>query len=101
MSFYKIITQWNNNDWIIKQRSLDIKLAKLDCYETTTKYLLFIREHARKQKEQLDKSSFIEYPKIIENISNDNENILQDLQENLDSLNPCHSLKEWIIKRPN
>jgi len=100
MNIYKIITQWNNNEWIIKQRSLDYRLSKLDCYETTFKYLLFIREHARKQKEDLEKTSFIEYPKFVEKVVSDNENILQDLKDNLDSLNPCHSLKEWIRKRP-
>jgi|LakMenEpi03Aug12_release.lakeMendotaPanAssembly.Ray.scaffolds.fasta_scaffold394255_2 hypothetical protein len=101
MNFYKIITSWNDNEWTIKQRHLDNKLQYLKCYETTTKYLLFIREHGRQQKESLNKSSIIDYPNIIQNMTNDNNNILQDLQENLDSLNPCHSLKEWIDKRLN
>jgi hypothetical protein len=101
MDIYKIITSWNDNEWIIKQRSLDNKLYNLNCYETTTKYLLFIREHGRLQKELLSKSSIIDYPNLVKNITNDNKNILQDLQENLDSLNPCYSLKEWIDKRLN
>jgi hypothetical protein len=99
MNFYKIITSWNDNEWVIKQRTLDNKLNNLTCYDTITKYLLFIREHGRTQKEILSKTSIIEYPKLVENIVNENNNILQDLQENLDSLNPCHSLKEWINKK--
>jgi hypothetical protein len=99
MNIYKIITSWNDNEWVIKQRILDNKLNNLTCYDTITKYLLFIREHGRKQKEILSNASIIEYPKLVENIVNNNNNILQDLQENLDSLDPCHSLKEWTDKR--
>jgi hypothetical protein len=101
MNFYKIITSWNDNEWVIKQRILDNKLNNLTCYDTITKYLLFIREHGRTQKEQLSNSSLIQYSKLVENFVNDNNNILQDLQKNLDSLNPCHSLKEWTDKRLN
>ena len=101
MDIYKIITSWNDSEWIIKQRSLDNKLYNLNCYETTTKYLLFIREHARNQKELLSKSPLIDYPNVVKNITNDNNDILQDLQKNLDSLNPCHCLKEWTDKRLN
>jgi hypothetical protein len=101
MNFYKIISYWNDNEWTTKQRYLDNKLQNLNCYETTTKYLLFIREHGRLQKELLSKSSIIDYPNVVKNITDDNNNILQDLQKNLDSLNPCHCLKEWTDKRLN
>jgi len=101
MNFYKIITSWNDNQWIIKQRTLDNKLHNLTCYDTITKYLLFIREHGRQQKELLSNASIIEYPKLVDSFVNDNNNILQDLQNNLDTLNPCHSIKEWTDKRLN
>jgi hypothetical protein len=99
INIYKIFTEWNNNNWIIKQRTLDNKLYNLECYDTVSKYLLLIRENARKQKEQLNEASIVDYPKIIEDITKENENIIQDLNKYMTDLNPCYSLKEWIDKK--
>jgi hypothetical protein len=100
MNFYKKFIEWNNDEWLIKQRTLDNKLSKLYCYDITSKYLLYIREQSRQQKELFKNASLLEYPYLIEKITKDNDNILQDLNITLDQLDPCNSLKEWIIKRP-
>jgi hypothetical protein len=99
INIYKIFSEWNNNNWIIKQRTLDNKLYNLECYDTVSKYLLLIRENARKQKERLNETSIVDYPKVIEDITKENENIIQDLNKYMSDLNPCHSLKEWIDKK--
>jgi len=99
MNFYKKITEWNKDEWVLKQRTLDNKLSKLTCYDTVSKYLLFIRENGRQQKESLQRSSLIDYPKKVDSIIKENDNIIQDLNDNMNSLNPCQSLKEWLTKK--
>jgi hypothetical protein len=99
MNFYKKITEWNKDEWVIKQRALDQKLSKLTCYDTVSQYLLFIRENGRQQKESLQKGSLIDYPNTVDSIIKENDNIIQDLNNNMNSLNPCQSLKEWLIKK--
>jgi hypothetical protein len=99
MNLYKKISEWNNDEWLIKQRNLDDKLIKLTCYDTVSKYLLYIRENGRQQKESLKKCSIIDYPKVVDSIIKENDNIIQDLNDNMNSLDPCHSLKEWLDKK--
>lgn len=99
MNLYKKISEWNNDEWLIKQRTLDNKLIKLTCYDTVSKYLLYIRENGRQQKESLKRCSIMDYPKVIDSIIKENDNIIQDLNDNMNSLNPCQSLKEWLVKK--
>jgi hypothetical protein len=95
LSFYKKLMECNNQDILNEQRILDNKISKLNCYDTVSNYLLYLREHGRIQKEMLYKTSIFDYMGVIEKMSDDNNNIIQDLKNIMDGLNPCESLKEW------
>jgi hypothetical protein len=98
-SFYKKLKEWNNLNIIQEQRYLDKKLSSLECSKTVSLYLLYLREHGRQQKEKLHNISLFKYIDTVDEMNKDNENIIQDLKNLTESLNPCKSLEEWIISR--
>jgi hypothetical protein len=98
-SFYKKLKEWNNPHYINQQRYLDKKLSSLECSSIVSRYLLYLREHGRQQKEILHNISLFKYIDTVDEMNKDNENIIQDLKAITEQLDPCKSLEEWIKSR--
>lgn len=79
-----------------KQYECDIILSNLPCKESVVKYFFESREHARKQKKELNNSSFFSVVCAIENMKKENDKILNELYNithNKNSFEICKRLE--------
>lgn len=92
----EVVHLFNNTDWSNRQRSLDTKLTKHipECPNEIANYLMFLREHGRRQREQIAESSLLSYRDTIRTINDENNHVLTRLEEALNTMEPCRHISQ-------